>query len=181
MQNSEFYVEVISRQRSLYRVEAEDADMAERIAAARWQKGDPSDAQGYDGYELEGVRASPAPDDDRRFQDDEIILRFIREREQLLMKLGGSLTTLSPNDAVSAAQAARDLGLAGPESGSSAIARASEALERLCVRKQLVWFEKPRLRAGERGDIRLYCTPDYLEALSDSVSGALTERFAETA
>ena len=180
MQTSEFYVEVIARQRSLYRVEAVDGDTAERLAAARWQRGDSSDTRGYDWCELDGVRASPAPDSDRRFQDEELILRFIREREHLLMKLGGSLTSLSLNDAISAAQAARDLGLTGPDSSGPAIARASEALERLCDKKQLIWFEKPRVRAGERGDIRLYCTPDYLEALSDSVSGALVGHMVET-
>jgi hypothetical protein len=39
----------------------------------------------------------------------------------------------------------------------------------------VVCFQRERVRAGERGEIRLYCTPEYLEALSSSVDALIEQ------
>jgi len=45
------------------------------------------------------------------------------------------------------------------------VARAARALEQLCREHRVVCFERPHPRAGERGEIRLYCTPAHLDRL----------------
>jgi hypothetical protein len=172
MENREFHVEVLWKQRALYRISAPDSEAAERLAAERWYRREPSDVNGFDWGEMEAVQAVEADDAARRDQDDELLLRFIRERERLLMKLGDNLLNPSVNDAISAAQAASDLGWVDAEPAGATwpgTVRAAHALERLCGRKKLVCFERPRVRAGERGEIRLYCTPEYLERLSSTL------------
>lgn len=167
-----FQVEVVSRQRTVYQVDAVDVHEAERRAIERWQSGEPSDLVGFDSSRLESVNVSEAGDQVRQKQDEELVLRFIRERERLLSRLGGNLLTASTSDAISAAQAAADLGWHRPGSGEGNVpdtVRAAAALERLCGRKQLVCFERDRIRAGERGSIRLYCTGEYLERLSEAM------------
>jgi len=176
MEDKEFQVEVMCRQRALYRVSAADAEAAERIAIDRWQNGDRSDLTGYDWCELLGAHARQAPDETRRSQDDEVVLRFIREREKLMARLGGQVVGAVSQDAISASQLAADLGWASRASdgGQQRIdaVRAADALERLCERRLLVCFERQRVRAGERGDIRLYCTPEYLNGLSADLDEA---------
>ena len=171
--SNQYQVEVVFRQRAVYRVEAADRQAAERLAAERWREGAPSIAPGYEWCELESVLALEAPDDTRREQDAELVLRFLKERERLILKLGGDIFNPSMNDAISASQVAADLGWTRPgATGGSAtdILRATEALEWLCRSHRVVCFERSRVRAGERGEIRLYCTPGYLESLSDSLS-----------
>jgi hypothetical protein len=169
MDNRQYQVEVVSRQRTIFQVEAADVGAAERIAEERWQRGDSSDVVGFDWQELEGVRVHPAADPSRDIQDDALTLRFIGEREQLLLRLGGRLIGASMNDAISAGQVARDLGWYRQDAGRTNVpdvVRATRALERLCAGKRLVCFSRTRVRAGERGEIRLYCTPEYLERLT---------------
>ena len=167
--SNQYEVEVVYRQRAIYRIEAEDREMAERLATQRWREGAPSVVPGYDWCELESVRAGDAPNPEQREQDAELVLRFLKERERLILKLGGDLFNPSMNDAISASQVAADLGWSRP-AGSGApvpdIPRATEALEWLCRMRRVVCFERPRVRAGERGEIRLYCTPEYLETLT---------------
>lgn len=171
-----FQVEVVSRQRAVYFVDAVDGQEAERLAARRWQSGDPGDLAGFESSRLEGVHVSDIGDEVRQAQDDELMLRFISERERLLARLGGgNLLTPAVNDAISASQAAADLGWFRPGRGEMNIpdaVRAAGALERLCAGKKLVCFERERIRAGERGAIRLYCTADYLERLSEALFDA---------
>lgn len=172
MESRRFQVEVISRQRALYEVDAPDAAAAREVALQRWQSGQPSDLVGYETSTLDTVHISEAPDELRQAQDDELLLRFIRERERLLLNLGGDLRNASTNDAISASQAAADLGWYRSAHGQAPVVdsvRAAFALERLCSRKVLVCFERERVRAGERGSIRLYSTPDYLERLTLSM------------
>jgi hypothetical protein len=45
-------------------------------------------------------------------------------------------------------------------------ARAGRALDLLCKAHRVVCFTRPRVRAGERGEIRLFCTPQHLEKLT---------------
>jgi hypothetical protein len=173
MDSKEFQVEVVCRQRAFYNVSAPDAESAQRAAVERWQRGEASDLAGYDWCELESTEATEAPDASRREQDDELVLRFIRERERLLLRLGGNALDASLSDAISASQAATDLGWVRPGVGGADTVRAVEALDRLCSRRRLVCFERDRVRAGERGQIHLYCTPDYLERLTASVGPML--------
>jgi hypothetical protein len=173
--SNEYEVEVVFRQRAVYRVEAADRQSAERMAAERWREGTPSAAPGYDWSELESVRAVEASQPERKEQDGELVLRFLKERERLILKLGGDLFHRSVNDAISASQVAADLGWSRPGANSGSgpdILRATEALEWLCRQRRVVCFERPRVRSGERGDIRLYCTPEYLQSLSDSLETA---------
>lgn len=172
MERKSFQVEVVCSQRLLYLVDAEDPAGAERIAMERWQGRQASDLTGFDRCQIEAIHAERTPAAESQAQDDELLLRFIREREGLLTRLGGNLLAASANDAVSAFQAAADLGwVRDAQDGSSAAdgVRAAHALERLCASKKLVCFERERARSGERGAIRLYCTPEYLERLSATV------------
>jgi hypothetical protein len=174
MEEKRFQVEVLSIQRALYSISAPDAEAAERLAMERWQNGEPTDLTGHDWSELQAVDASEAPDVSLQAQDDEIVLRFVRERERLVARMGGDTMNGAGPDAISASQVASDLGWAcGVQDGMQRpdSVRAAQALERLCGRKELVCFERPRVRAGERGDIRLYCTPAYLDSLSQSMTG----------
>jgi hypothetical protein len=173
MEHREFQVEVIGRQRSVYRVQAQDAESARRIAGDRWRSADRSDVEGFDWCELESARAVELQGSSVQDQDDQLLLRFIREREKLLLRLGGSMVAATANDAISAAQAASDLGWFLPDPSADPPVpdtfRAAQALDRMCERKEVICFERPRSRAGERGEIRLYCTPEYLERLSASL------------
>jgi hypothetical protein len=168
----EYQVEVVHRQRAIYRVAADDREAAERLAVERWRDVAPSEVTGYDWCELDSVRATEAAPPERSEQDAELVLRFLRERERLIQRLGADLFNPGNNDAISASQVASDLGWTrAGTSGTSGttvpdIPRATEALEWLCQTHRVVCFERPRVRAGERGEIRLYCTPEYLERLS---------------
>ena len=167
-----FEVEVICRQRLVFHVEAEDAHRAERIALERWRADEPSDLASVDAEDLVSVTARESASALRQKQDDELIMRFIIEREQLLRRLGGDPLATSISDAVSAGQAARDLGWSlATEGGVSRVdtVRAAGALDRLCTNRRLVCFERTRARSGERGEIRLYCTPEHLEYLTSEV------------
>ncbi|HET7322476.1 MAG TPA: hypothetical protein VFI96_08290 [Longimicrobiaceae bacterium] len=170
--SKEFEVEVVYRQRALYRVEAADRGEAEREAIARWQGGAESEVAGYDWSELEHVHSGPAPPSTRLEQDAELVLRFLRERERLIRRLGGEMYHPSVNDAISAHQVASDLGWSRSGDHGSAtpdVGRSAEALEWLCSMHKVTCFERPRVRSGERGEIRLYCTPQYLELLASDL------------
>lgn len=165
-----YEVEVTYRQRAIFRVAADDREAAERLAAERWQRGEAGDVEGFGWCELESVAAAEGADERQLAQDEEVVLRFLRERERLIQRLGGDLLASSLNDAIAASQVAADLGwrraLPGGGHGPDLL-RAAQALERLCAKRRLVCFERPLVRTGERGEIRLYCTPEHLERLSD--------------
>jgi hypothetical protein len=165
----DFEVEVVHRDRAVYRIRAVDREAAERIAANRWRAGDESDVPGYEWSELVSCTGQPAADPERGRQDVEVVFRFLNERERLIQQLGGNPFNPSANDAISAAQVAADLGwvkLVPASQASPDVARATAALEWLCAARRVVCFARPRMRGGERGEIRLYCTPEYLERLS---------------
>lgn len=172
MTDRKFQVEVVAIQRTVYLLDAVDAHEAERLAIRRWQHGDPSDLVGLSTSQLDRTLVAEVDDETRQAQDEELVVRFIRERERLLTRLGGNLLTASPNDAISASQAAADLGWLRTTRGQEPlidVVRAAAALERLCEKRKLVCFERERNRAGERGAIRLYCTAEYLEKLSNAM------------
>lgn len=168
MDVKQYEVEVVYRQRAVYLVSAPDRESAEREAAALWQQGRPSMVSGFEWAELEVVRADEAADPEESAKDGELVLRYLRERERLILQLGGGAHSPTFNDAISADQVAADLGwsLRGQGKGSPDIPRATQALERLCRDRKVVCFERPRVRSGERGEVRLYCTPAYLERLT---------------
>lgn len=164
-----FEVEVIGRQRVYYQEKAADSELAERRAVERWRRGEPGDSSDLDSGELIAVSAREAPNCTQQQQDDEVILRFIREREQLSTRVGRDSSSGKATDAISAAQVATNLSWLHVDAiGSvrSDIVRASRSLERLCKNRRLVRFERTRNRSGERGRIYLYCTPEYLEQLT---------------
>lgn len=172
MESKEYEVEVVARQRAIYRVIAPDRESAEDAATERWKRGEPSDLKGYDWTEVEAVGALERPEPSRRQEDAELALRFLRERERLILRLSGGVFGAAGNDAISAAQVASDLGWGRRGRNGEAtpdVGRAVQALEHLCATRRLVCFERPRVRAGERGEIRLYCTPEYLERLTTSM------------
>lgn len=174
MATNEFDVEVVYRQRAIYRVQAADREAAESLGLDRWQQGEPSTIAGFDWSDIESVQALEAAPEERRREDAELVLRFLKERERLILRLGGAVLGPSPNDAISAAQVASDLGWSRRQAGGGAVAdvrRATYALESLCEERRVVCFERPRVRSGERGEIRLYCTPEYLDVLSREMEG----------
>mgnify|MGYP006198272269 CR=1 FL=1 len=75
------------------------------MAARRWQGGEPGDIAGFEWRELASMSVAPAPDQSGEQQDDELVLRFIRERERLLTRLQESVLGPSLNDSISAMQA----------------------------------------------------------------------------
>lgn len=169
MESKEYEVEVVHRQRTVYRVKAAGREEAERLAVEQWQQGEPSTVPGLDWNELQSVSAQEAPEPERIEQDAELVLRFLRERERLILRLGSTGGPATGNDAISAGQVASDLGWTRRGGGEGPdLVRATAALERLCRLRKVICFERPRVRAGERGEIRLYCTPEYLEQLTDS-------------
>jgi hypothetical protein len=172
MEAKEYDVEVVYRQRAIYRVRAADREAAEQAGIECWQTGVESVVAGYDWGEVEGVLIAETSDAERDEQDAQLVYRFLRERERLIRRLGGIGLGPSPNDAISAAQVASDLGWnRRVPSGvpSPDLPRASRALERLCEERRVVCFERPRVREGERGEIRLYCTPEYLDRLTSDL------------
>jgi len=174
MEAKEFEVEVVYRQRTIYRVTAADQEAAKRIGVSLWQKAEASEVAGYDWSEIESIHAAVANDSERQGQDAELVLRFLMERERLILRLGGGALAPSANDAISADQVASDLGWTrqnGSEGPNADVARAARALEQLCREKKVICFERSRVRTGERGEIRLYCTPNYLNRLSSDLNG----------
>lgn len=173
MKTKEFQVELVSRQRTVYTVRARDVEGARRVAMERWRRDDPADLGGFEWSELEHARAIETARSPHQTQDDELTLRFIREREGLLIRLGSTFFSATMNDAISAHQVAADLGWFTPGRGYDQpavdVLRAAGSLERLCAMERLVCFERVRNRDGERGGIRLYCTPQYLDSLSESI------------
>jgi hypothetical protein len=177
MSDNDFEVEVEARGRVVYHVRAENASLAEQAALARWRRGDPGDVPGREESELTALRCVPLAEEIRASQDDELIVRFLKERENLILRLSGNLVAASVNDAISAQQAARGLGwYEVDERGESRIdtGRAARALDRLCASKKLACFTRERVRSGERGEVRLYCTPEYLDRLSAALNGSLS-------
>ena len=65
----DFEVEVVHRDRAVYRIRAADREEAEKLAADRWRTGDDSDVPGYDWSELISCVGQPAADAERSRQD----------------------------------------------------------------------------------------------------------------
>lgn len=98
------------------------------------------------------------------------VLRFLREREQdLIEQLRKDVADPRAHDAVSADEVAFHLGWVHRDAAGGVrpqTERAARVLERLCAEHRVVCFSRPRMRRGEEGEIRLYCTQQHLDALS---------------
>jgi hypothetical protein len=169
MDHKQYEVEITFQQTVRIAVDADDPDGAERAAMDRWQGGDPDAVVGSDCCDVVGLRATELPDEDSAFRDAEKVFRYLRDRELVIEMLDGDAFNPTIHDAVSAEEVAIHFNWirkGGDLEGLPAIPRAARALDRLCERKRVVCLERERVRAGERGQIRLYCTPQHLELLT---------------
>ncbi len=165
MVEKRYEVEVVYRQSVRYVVAAEDDEAAEQAAAARWRAGDdgvPESAR----CDLESVHAVEVPGDDQQAADQEEAFRFLRDRELVIEHLDADAFNPTVHDAVSAQEVAARLGWAPADGAEADAQRAVRALDGLCQQRRVVCFSRPRVRHGERGEIRLFCTPQHLERLS---------------
>ncbi len=169
MDVKQFEVEVVYQQRTRYLVEAIDEEEAERIALDQWQSEEEEDLL-YDEDSEEVVAVSAVEIQDVQSAEDRAtVLRFLRDRELVIEALDRDLFNPTVHDAVSAEDVALRLGWTRPDPNGAPtpdIARAARTLEALCQEQQVVCFTRPRVRRGERGEIRLYCTPQHLERLA---------------
>ncbi|HET6230718.1 MAG TPA: hypothetical protein VFE05_11665, partial [Longimicrobiaceae bacterium] len=145
-----------------------DPETAERAAKARWHAGDAGRPVSGECCELESVHALPAPCDAECSADCEAALRFLRDRELVIENLDDDAFNPTVHDAISAEEVAQHFGWTyeGPGGSQTDVPRAARALDRLCSDRRVVCFTRPRVRRTERGEIRLYCTPQHLERLS---------------
>lgn len=164
MEQKQYEVDVVYRATVRYVVTARDRETAERLATEKWL----AEEEGVDGSEwceLEAVTVMDAPDEEGCGRDCDEVLRFLRDRELVIERLDEDAFNPTVHDAVSAEDVAHRLGW--KESGGDIdTPRAARALERLCAQRRVVCFSRPRVRKGERGEIRLFCTPQHLERLS---------------
>ncbi|HEX2190919.1 MAG TPA: hypothetical protein VHG51_18570 [Longimicrobiaceae bacterium] len=164
MEDKQFEVDVVYRATVRYAVTAPDRETAERLAEEMWQA-EEEGVGGTEVCELEEVHAVAELDAEGCGRDCEQVLRYLRDRELVIERLDADAFNPTIHDAVSAEEVARHLAWA-EEGGELDVARAIRALERLCDEHRVVCFSRPRVRSGERGEIRLYCTPQHLERLS---------------
>lgn len=164
MEDKQFEVDVVYRVTVRFAVTAPDPETAERMALEMWQA-DEDGVGGTEVCELEAVSVSSAVDQDSCGRDCSEVLRFLRDRELVIEQLDEDAFNPTVHDAVSAEEVARHLGWTDA-GGAHDVTRAVRTLERLCNEHRVVCFSRPRVRRGERGEIRLYCTPQHLERLS---------------
>jgi hypothetical protein len=166
MELKRYEVELVFRQTARYTVEAADRESAERAAVAHWRRGEVRGEVGSESCDLLTVQVVDLPGEEARAADREAALRFLRDRELVIEKLSDDAFNPCVHDAMSAEEVARHLAWTAGENDAPDVARASRALERLCSERRVVCFGRPRVRSGERGEVRLYCTPQHLERLS---------------
>jgi hypothetical protein len=176
MSENRFEVEIVYRRTAHYLIEAEDREVAERLAMERWRDKDPGDVLEDQWGEVIGTTVQEAPEEAELRADRESVLEMIREREQRLLDqlAAGGEDDPGEHDAVSATEVALALGWVRKAPGGGwtpSILRAARSLEELCREGILVCFARDRVRSGERGEIRLYCTPEHLERLTQDLEG----------
>ena len=172
MDQKRFEVEITFRQTLRYAVDATNRKIAEREAMERWKVGDEAAVVGSECCELVEIRANPVPCDDRCVKDAAEAYRYLRDRELVIEMLDEDAFNPTVHDAVSAEEVALHLGWKRRGEGISGptdTPRAARALDRLCAERRVVCFTRSRMRAGEKGEIRLYCTPQHLALLSSLI------------
>jgi hypothetical protein len=169
MDQKRYEVEITFRQTLRFAVDAASRRGAEREAMDLWQAGDEEAVVGSECCELVEVRTQPIPCDDRCQKDAEDVYRYLRDRELVIETLDEDAFNPTIHDAVSAEEVAIHQGWKRRGDGVDGLpdtARAARALDRLCDERRVVCFTRERMRLGERGEIRLYCTPQHLALLS---------------
>jgi hypothetical protein len=172
MDQKRFEVEITFQQTLRYAVDATNRKIAEREAMDRWQVGDEAAVVGSECCELVAVRSNPVPCDDRCVKDAAEAYRYLRDRELVIEMLDDDAFNPTVHDAVSAEEVALHLHWKRRGDGVEGTAdtpRAARALDRLCAERRVVCFTRSRMRAGEKGEIRLYCTPQHLALLSSLI------------
>jgi hypothetical protein len=169
MDQKRYEVEITFRQTLRFEVDAANRRVAEREAMSRWTAGDEQDVVGSECCELVEVHAEAVPCDDRCQKDADEAYRYLRDRELVIETLDADAFNPTVHDAVSADEVAAHLGWkrrGNGHDGETDTPRAARALDRLCGERRVVCFDRERMRLGERGEIRLYCTPQHLALLS---------------
>jgi hypothetical protein len=168
MDPKRYEVEISYRQTVRFRVEAKDRKAAERLALERWRAGEPPYDTGPDCCDVLGVAAHDVPDEERLVRDCDAAYRYLRDRELVIETLDRDAFNPTVHDAVTAEEVASHLGWRRKDADGVAVTdvqRAARVLDQLCSARRVVCFTRPRLRAGERGEVRLFCTPQHLERL----------------
>ena len=167
MEQKRFEVEITFRQTVRYTVEGKDRKVAERTAMERWHAGEEGMMLGIDCCEVIGVTSAEVATEDRQCRDCDGAFRYLRDRELVIEMLDADAFNPTVHDAVSAEDVAIHVGWRRKDDPALPdAARAARALDRLCAEHRVVCFTRPRVRASERGEVRLYCTPQHLERLS---------------
>lgn len=176
MAEKRFEIEITFQQTVRYAVDAPTRKAAEALALDQWKEGDEANAVGSECCELVGVEAAEVPDGEGCTRDAEKAYRYLRDRELVIEMLDEDAFNPTIHDAVSAEDVAIHLGWRRRDR-STDTPRAARALDLLCNARRVICFNRARVRAGERGEIRLYCTPQHLELLT----GIITEDTAAAA
>ncbi|HEX8905422.1 MAG TPA: hypothetical protein VF771_11295 [Longimicrobiaceae bacterium] len=161
-----YEVEITFQQTVRYAVDAASRKAAEELALEQWRDGDEANAVGSECCDLVAVSSAEVPNEEGCARDADKAFRYLRDRELVIEMLDADAFNPSIHDAVSAEDVAIHLGWRRRDRLPDT-ARAGRALNALCCSKRVVCFTRPRVRAGERGEIRLYCTPQHLEKLSN--------------
>jgi hypothetical protein len=160
-----YEVEITFQQTVRYAVDAATRKAAEDLALQQWREGDEENAVGSECCDLVGVASAEVPNEEGCARDAEKAFRYLRDRELVIEMLDDDAFNPSIHDAVSAEDVALHLGWRKKDR-SVDTPRAGRALDQLCRTRRVICFNRPRVRAGERGEIRLFCTPQHLEKLS---------------
>jgi hypothetical protein len=160
-----YEVEITFQQTVRYAVDADSRKNAEAFALEQWRDGDEANAIGSECCDLVAVGVCEVPNGEGCSRDADKALRYLRDRELVIETLDDDAFTPRIHDAVSAEDVALHLGWRRRDRLPDT-ARAARALDLLCKSHRVVCFTRPRVRAGERGEIRLYCTPQHLEKLT---------------
>lgn len=169
MDPKRFEVEISFRQTVRYHVDAKDRKAAERTALERWRAGEPAHVPGPECCEVLAVNSQDVPDGDRLLKDCDAAYRYLRDRELVIEMLDRDAFNPTVHDAVSAEDVAAHIGWRRKDNQGAPlpdVQRAARVLDQLCAARRVVCFTRPLARAGERGEVRLYCTPQHLETLS---------------
>ena len=165
MAQKRFEVEITFQQTVRYAVDAGSRKAAEALAMEQWKIGDEESAVGTECCTLVGVAAAEVSNEEGCAKDADKAFRYLRDRELVIETLSEDAFNPTIHDAVSAEEVAMHLGWRKKDRMPDT-PRAARALDHLCRTRRVVCFTRPRVRSGERGEIRLYCTPQHLEMLS---------------
>jgi hypothetical protein len=172
MEQKRYEVEITFRQTLRFAVDASNRRLAEEEALGLWQSGADDAVIGSECCELVEVRTEPVPRDERCEKDSAEAYRYLRDRELVIETLDADAFNPTIHDAVSSEEVALHLGWKRRNHGSEGLPdlpRAARALDRLCGERRVVCFTRDRARLGEKGEIRLYCTPQHLALLTSIV------------